>query len=338
MQTEAEKAVATAQADALRAEEALADARKALDSLNGGLGADLLEKDLAVALAALEEAKERLAEVLAPGELEVEAARGQETVAQATLDRAEQDLADLLVRAGSLEAALLEAAVASAQAALEGSLRRFETSTLKAPWDGLATVVHVEAGEEVSATTPIVEVVDPGFVEVDGAVDEIDVLSVRRGAQAMVTMDALPNEVLRGTVSTLGSAATNQQGVVTYDIAIRVTVPNGLRLQEGLSAVANVVLGRESGLLIPNQALRGSFNDPQVLVMNGSALEERSVALGSSDDFWTVVREGLVEGEEIVVEVQESGAAQFTGFGGGGFRPPGGGGFRPPGDGARGGR
>ena len=209
---------------------------------------------------------------------------------------------------------------ASAQALLDGARQRFEKSTLTAPWSGFVSAVHVEKGQDVQATTEIVDVIDPSIVVVEGIVDEIDVLSLRRGAAATGAMDSLPGRTRTRIVSTGSSAASNQQGVVTFDVEIEINVPADLRLQEGLSAVANVALGREQGLLVPNQAIHGSFSQPQVLVSNGNSLEERTVVLGSSDGFWTIIQEGLAEGEQVMIEVQDANAQQlgFRGFGGGG--------------------
>ena len=123
-----------------------------------------------------------------------------------------------------------------AQAALDAALQRLEDATLQAPMAGTVSLVNVEAGQAVNANTTVVEVVDPSVVEVDGVVDEIDVLFIRQGARAEVTLDALPGQVLEGIVSEIGSAAINQQGVVSYPIRILLQVPAGVDLREGLTA------------------------------------------------------------------------------------------------------
>ena len=139
---------------------------------------------------------------------------------------------------------------------------------------------------------------------------------------------------LPGTVSYIASEAVNQQGVVTYDVSVRVETPPGIELRSGLTAIAELVLRSEPDvLLVPLQALRGSFNQPTVLVSTDGVLTERRVSTGSSDDFWVVIEEGLTEGEFVVMEgiegASEFGFGGFRGIPGGGF----GGGFRPPGGG-----
>ena len=261
------------------------------------------------------QSEEDLAELLAgPDPLEVTLREGQLALARETLVEAEEDLAEFLAGPDPLEVALREAEVASAQMALLDAQQRLADAALKAPFGGFVSVVSVEDGDEVQANTPIVEVVDPSVVEVDGIVDEIDVLSVRQGSPVGVTVDALPGRILKGTVTEIAPGAQNQQGVVTYPIRIRVEVPEGLDLREGLTAVANIVLREERNvLLLPQQALYGTFEEPVVKVLNGDgAIEERSVVLGNSDDFWVAVRAGLKEGDQVAMESGEVGTDRFS--------------------------
>ena len=251
------------------------------------------------------------------------------TRAEESLGTAQEELADLEEGSNPLEFALREAEVTLAELTLEAELERLRRAILTAPMDGLVSLVSVEAGRSVSANSPIVEIVDPTVVEVDGTVDEIDVLFVRKGARADVTMDALPGQVLEGTVSSIASAAQNQQGVVSYPIRIQVHLPDGVELVEGLSATANIVIREEINvLLVPNQALYGSFEQPVLKVMSKGSIEERAVVLGNTDGFWTVVSQGVAEGEEVVMETTQAATiGQFGGFGGGSGVLPGGGGF-----------
>lgn len=294
-----------------------------------------LQSDVDVAAAKLADAEVQL-EAFTPAAdaPEADAARRQVAVAEASLADAEDQLAEMTVGSDSLEVALREAELTSAQASLEQAVALRAGAELTAPWTGLVSLVNVEAGQTVGRETTIVELVDPTVVEVDGIVDEIDVLFVRTGATASITMDALPGAVLEGSVSSVATAGISQQGVVSYPIRIGLDVPDGLSIPEGLSAVATVVVRQENGLLIPLSALGGSFDRPVVRVAFEGRVEERPVVLGSSDDFWTVVTDGLSEGEQIVMRSQTAttsgfgsdfrlrfaagAAGQLGGFGGGG--------------------
>ena len=376
IEIQAAKAVSTAESAVTHAESGLVAAQDGLAELTAApeaLDIEDAERQLTVALATLETAQDDLSALRnGPDEVEVDAKRKQAAVAQASLDearenladltngadpldldssrkqielagerlgQAEQELADLLAGPDPLDVALREADVVAAQASLNGAVDRLGSATLWAPWSGTVSAVIAEAGQSLNANAPVLEIVDPGVIEVAGIVDEIDVLFVQVGAAASITMDALPGQVLTGTVSEVASEATSQQGVVSFPITIAVQAPPGLELPEGLSAVANVIIREDRGvLLVPLDALYGTFAQPVVRVMNDGRIEERQVVLGNNDDFWVVIEDGLVEAELVVMEAREASTGGGFGalrglFGGGGGGPGrgfGGGGFRPP--------
>ncbi|MBC8280708.1 MAG: HlyD family efflux transporter periplasmic adaptor subunit, partial [Chloroflexi bacterium] len=186
--------------------------------------------------------------------------------------------------------------------------------------------VSVEEGDQVGANAAVVEVVDPSVVEMDGIVDEIDILLLSEGLAASITVDALPGRALEGFVSEIAPVATIQQGVVTYPVRVQIQIPEDLQLRDGLSAVADLVLEQQLNvLLIPQGAIFGTFQTPTAKVETSDGIVERPVVLGDSDDFWTEVRAGLSEGDRVVM--QSSSAAdnpfgafrQFRSGGGGNF-------------------
>ena len=263
-----------------------------------------------LAEANLSKAEEDLARMGEVDPAEVESSRGRVAVAEANLAEAEAELAKLSERR-ELEITLRETAVIAAQANLDGAVSRLDNSTLKAPWDGYVSKIMVEKNQEINAADPILELIDYAVVQVDGRVDEFEVLSLERGAVAEVKLDALPDQMLEGVVSNISTDATNERGSATFNAEVKFVLPDGLRIQEGLRATAKVLLGEERGLLVPNQAIRGEYDNPVVLVVDGEQVEERAVALGSSDGFWTVVKEGLVENERIAIEIGPPGGGRF---------------------------
>ncbi|MBI4282530.1 MAG: efflux RND transporter periplasmic adaptor subunit [Chloroflexi bacterium] len=316
VQLQAAKALYSAESTVSKAKDSLATAEGALADLKAGpdlLEVDVKEKQLAVAQASLASAEEDLADLKAgPDLLEVDVKEKQLAVAQASLVSAEEALAKLNGDVDALEVALKENDVASAQTALATAIQRLEGITLTASSAGVVSLVNVVTGQAVTATTTVVEIVDPTVVELNGIVNEIDVLSVRLGDRADVTMDALPGQVLQGTVSTIASAAQSQQGVVSYPISIQLQVPQGVQLREGLSATASIIIREENNVLrVPLQALYGTFDKPVVKVMNSGRTEDRPVVLGNSDDYWVAVRQGLAEGEQVVMQTQLATTSQF---------------------------
>ena len=238
-------------------------------------------------------------------------------LAQADLAQAEEELADLLADQQSppdpLDFAQAEQDILSARVALEEAELKLESAEIVSPMAGLVLQVMSDPGEEIEPRTDILEIVDPGTIEVDGIVDEIDVLLVRVGTAAEVTLDALPDATIPGVVTEIAAESQNQQGVVSYPIRIRLDVPPGVQPREGLSAVANIVLWEERNVLVvPQQALYGSFEQPVVRVMTAAGVAERQVTLGSTDDFWVAVKAGLDEGDQVVLESAGVNTSEFS--------------------------
>ena len=198
---------------------------------------------------------------------------------------------------------------------------------ITAPFAGVIASLNVEPGDEIRASDAVLEIVDPTVVSMDGHVDEIDVLFLQVGAPAVVTMDALGGLPVQGVVDDVGTRPASQQfsqggtGLVTYPVRILLSLPEGQAVPEGLTAVASVVLNRDTDvLLVPLDAVYGSFEEPLVRVLDdGGLIVERAVVLGNSDDFWVSVTSGLAEGERVVMEAGEDlQGGFFGGFGGGG--------------------
>ena len=296
------------------------------------------EAEVAVARETLAEAEIILAEYEALGLLDTlntSAKKAEVTVAREALTEAETIFEEYKT-VDPLQIELHQAKLAAEQQSLETAINNLQAASIKAPFDGLIASVGVESGQEVDKNTTVFEIVDPSTVEIQGTVDEIDVLFLQVGAEAVVSLEALGDEPLRGVVSEIGAFGTSQQGVVTYPISVEVTSPNGVTLPEGLSAVAQVIIRQDTNaILIPIQALYGSVTQPSVKVVASGQVIDRAVELGISDDFWTVVTSGLDAGEVIRMEVVGSNTTQFGGFGAlrtavGGSRGGFGGGSRPP--------
>ena len=320
------RAIEIAQAELLDAETTLAELLQANE-----LDIELADREIELAEARLADAGDALATLLEdPDPLDILVKQTAVQLAVETLGEAEAALEEYNT-IDQLEIELRQADVVAARATQETAVVDLEHATLRAPFGGIVIAINIEVGQQVNANTEAIEIADPSVVEVSGSVDEIDVLFLRVGAQAYVSLEALGTETLQGAISSIANSGTAQQGVVTYPVTIRVDSSENFQLPEGLSATAQVIIREQTdSLLVPLQALYGSVQAPMVRVVSGNDVIERPVTLGINDDFWVVIEDGLNEGETISMEVVGSSTGQFGGIGGtfravGGFGGPGGG-------------
>ena len=227
----------------------------------------------------------------------------------------------------SLRQELLARNVDAAQSTVSQAARRLDDATLTAPWDGFVSKVEIEKGDKVEASALAVELVNTNIVEIDGSVDEIDVLRIELGSEAAVTLDALGGRELAGSVSFIDAAASDgNQGIVSVPVKVRLDMPDDLQIPKGLSAIATITVKEVRDVqLVPQRALSGRFDAPTLRVMVGEEITEVPVTIGESDNFMVVIESGVSEGDMIVAPLDGGG-----GFGGPGGGPRGGGG--PPGD------
>ena len=312
------------------AELELGQARDEVEELEEGVDpllVGLRQRQVEAARASWEQARVDLDEMLAGGDLiDISLKEKQVQLAETTLAQARYELSLLSQRDRDRELALFNADITLARQKIADARQALEEATLRAPIDGIVSVVHLEEGDNVKVDTLVAEIVDTRVVEIDGVVDEIDVLSIAVGTESGVTFDALEGEVFNGVVTEIAEEGANQQGVVTYAVKSRVDLPEGIELREGLTAVVEMVLNEQRNvLLVPQQALYGTFDAPTVRIMTDSGTVERPITLGNSDDFWVVVQTGLEEGDTIVMEGAEvttagAGFRQLRTISGGGRR------------------
>lgn len=143
-----------------------------------------------------------------------------------------------------------------------------------APYAGVVTNVPVHEGETVvpgiqnSPGSTLMTVSDMSVITAEVHVDETDIVNVKLGQPAEVTIDAIPGKTFPGTVTEIGdnaivrstgistaqSTASNQEA---KDFKVVVTLdqpPDNLR--PGLSTTAKITTGAEHNVLtIPIQAL-----------------------------------------------------------------------------------
>jgi RND family efflux transporter MFP subunit len=192
----------------------------------------------------------------------------------------------------------------TAKLSLESAEPNLEKAVIEAPFDGIVADITISEGQEISAATlatPAISLVDTSEIEMRGFIDEIDIAVVEPGQEANILLDALPDEELKGKVAFISPLGTTLMGVVSYPTTITLQNP-AEGLKDGMTATAEVIIERRDDvLLIPNRAIRGTSENPIVVVLVDEQEEEREITLGLTDGINTEVLSGLEEGEKVVV-------------------------------------
>jgi HlyD family secretion protein len=197
-------------------------------------------------------------------------------VAQATLEASQaavvQAKAQLEQAKYNLDSA--RARVAMQEATLVQQLDARDKTVYTAPLDGIITSLPVHVGENVvigiqnSAGSLLYQISDLAVITAEVKVDETDIVNVKLGQPAEVTIDAIPNKTFKGKVTEIGQSAVGRTSGATSgtstttteeakDFKVVVTLddpPPGMR--PGLSTTAKITTAtRQNAVTIPIQAL-----------------------------------------------------------------------------------
>src|ERR1700678_341057 len=149
-----------------------------------------------------------------------------------------------------------------------------QKTTYEAPFDGVITNLPVREGETVvigiqnSMGSTLMTIADMSVITSEVKVDETDIVNVRLGQPADVTIDAIPHKIFHGVVSEIGdNAIVRSTGVATsqatstseeakdFKVVVTLTDPPP-DLRPGLSSTAKITTAtRREVLSIPIQAL-----------------------------------------------------------------------------------
>jgi multidrug efflux pump subunit AcrA (membrane-fusion protein) len=189
---------------------------------------------------------------------------------------------------------------------LEQSRKDLLRATLSAPFDGIISdISRLDEGSPITTSTKVFHVADPGRMEINASLNELDVSAVKAGQQCRVIFDALPDVEIKGEVAFSSPVATVSSSLVSYPVTITLAPLAAATLRDGLSASASILIGQRSGvLLVPRGAIGGTTSERTVeLVIDEKTLktEKRPVTVGLMGPETVEILSGLKEGEKVVV-------------------------------------
>jgi len=228
-------------------------------------------------------------------------------VSQEMLDRAqsENDSAAARCQAG-------RAAIQRAQAAIELARANWSKAVLRAPFDGVVAELKAEVGEWVSPSPPavpippVLDIIDPTSIYISAPLDEVDAGKVHVGQPVRITLDPYPNRSFKGHVTRVApyvQDAQEQNRTLEVEADFDDVKLAGSFLP-GTSADVEVILRSVEGVLrIPTYAL---LEGDRVLVFDKKRLAARQVKTGLRNWEYAEVKEGLREGDPVVVSLDRA--------------------------------
>lgn len=188
-----------------------------------------------------------------------------------------------------------------------GKLEEFDSviveQVISAENSGVVTEVYVAAGDTLTQNMDLLSLNNYDEVTVTVSVEEDDLEAAALGNTANVTLAAFEDEVFAGTVTEIGDAEIDSNTNKTM-YTVTVTVSNtGNVLYQDMTAEVTFVTDEVSEVLyVPVRAVTEEDGEDYVTVRENGAAVRKKVTAGFSDGINIEIKEGLSEGETVLIE------------------------------------
>lgn len=194
---------------------------------------------------------------------------------------------------------------------------------IKSPIAGTVASLDIKVGDKIdgiqeisidnekqninNTVAPIITILNLDNLEAQIEISENDLSQLSTDQSTSLTLDALGNVILSGSVKSINSIANTKKGEVTYDVNIAIEDLQNKNIKPGMSVNASININKEKNvLLVPNDVLKKEQKERYyVEVLKNNKPQKRVVKTGLRNNKYTQVLDGLKLGEEIVVSKTE---------------------------------
>jgi multidrug resistance efflux pump len=116
----------------------------------------------------------------------------------------------------------LEARLTTAEAALNSAQAAVDALTLRAAMSGTVVDVNLIPGQQITAGETVMALADfSSWVVKTDSLTELEVVDISEGQSVQVILDALPETVLKGTVTNINERFEEKRGDITYTVTVQ---------------------------------------------------------------------------------------------------------------------
>lgn len=198
----------------------------------------------------------------------------------------------------------LEAAMKVAKANYELAKTRLSYTRIVAPFPGVITRRFLDPGTYLaSSSTPLFQLMDIDSVKIVISIQERDLVAVKKGTRAEITVDAYGTKVFAGTVTRMADALD----LSTRSMAVEIDIPNyDHLLKPGMFATVTLIIGdHPDALTVPTMAIQKDDSGSFVFVADKDVARRKRITTGTEQGTRTEVLSGLDGSESVVVVGQQ---------------------------------
>jgi multidrug efflux system membrane fusion protein len=253
----------------------------------------------------------------APDQGDLASFKAQAVVGQLSLDRAKQLAARQFGPQATVDSA--QAAYDQANAGIAKTQALISQKLVRAPFDGVLGVRHVEVGQFLTAGTMIVTLTDLSTIYANFTTTEKQSATLKDGQTVRVVVDAYPGKVFEGKITTVEP----QINTDTRNIRVQATIDNPDQvLKPGMFVTTTVVLPDKPPVVtVPETAVDYTLYGDSIFVITEKKEDDGKTSLSAVRTFVRTgdringraeILSGLKPGDRVVAVGQlklQSGAA-----------------------------
>ncbi|HNV77875.1 MAG TPA: efflux RND transporter periplasmic adaptor subunit [Thermomonas sp.] len=246
--------------------------------------------------------------------LQVAQADAQVRKLEANYRRASQLVEQKMVSVNDVEQ--LRYDLENARASLRLARLELSYGTVNAPISGVVATRNIKPGNLVQINTPIFTIVDNSRLEATLNAPEREIETLKAGQTVQLSVDALPGKTFAGRIDRVSPVVDSGSGTFRVICAF----DGGGLLQPGMFGRIRIEYDqRANALVIPRTALLEDGSSPAVYTVKADKATRVALKLGYVDGEWVEVRDGLRQGDPVVIAgkaaLREGSAVQVIGAG-----------------------
>ncbi|MCT4616888.1 MAG: efflux RND transporter periplasmic adaptor subunit [Candidatus Gracilibacteria bacterium] len=223
---------------------------------------------------------------------------------QKTLEVNKATLEEVLEGPTDENVAKAKNSISQAEIKLSTAYENLDDYKLEAPFDGVIRTIDYMVGDKINNDTDkSVYIENPNLLEISVMLDQIDIVNVEKGDEAIITFDAYTTTPANAKINSIDTTPVQNSGVVSYEVKLVLDDDNfDKKILSGMTSDVEIITeNKKDVILIKSSAITERDNKKFVMINKDGKPNKAEVKTGLTSDGQTEIISGLSEGDEVLI-------------------------------------
>ncbi len=178
-------------------------------------------------------------------------------------------------------------------------------ATITSPIEGIVTSIDApQAGVNITPATATFKIINPQTVYFSAEVDETDIARVKPNSQAVIVLDAYPDEDIASSVQEIAFTPKTGTSGTVYEVKLALPQQNqNLKYKIGLNGDAQIIVKqKQNALTVPTQAIKLKDNKTVIYLLKNNKKEVVEVKTSIETENATEIISGVTANSQIIID------------------------------------